>query len=252
MKNVQTKKDEVIQIITKSEDLANASGKFISKAICKCWTEDFVDEDSGEVVEIDRKEILFDKAKEITPTLIPQLLFHLQSGEVKEIEISNQKRAAYESSYGSRIYLAVAEIGPKLKKNKFLFAAPNIPISIEILKDFIELNFIGGYRIVSIKEFQTSLVLDDKMTEMSKINQEDSLNDEKFYHITAIVTMKDGYETKANVVVKTLDLDKALILLNKKLSETYKEEEFTSKLEEAKLLTVDHIIEDDFVLAYKQ
>lgn len=252
MKNVQTKKDEVISIITKSEELAHSAGKFISKAICKCWTEDFVDEDSGEVVTIDRKEILFDKAKEITPTLIPQLLFHLQSGEVKEIEISNQRRAGYESSYGSRIYVAVAEIGPKHKRTKFLFAAPNIPVSIEILKDYIELNFIGGYRIVSIKEFQTSLVLEDKMKEASKVNEEDALNDEKFYHITAIVTMQDGYETKSNVVVKTLDLDKALLLLNKRLTETYKEEEFTSKLEEAKLLTVDNIIEDDFVLAYKQ
>lgn len=252
MKTVQTKKDEVISKITTSEDLANMSGKFISKAIVKVWTEDFVDEDTSEVVQIERKEILFEKASEITQSLIPQLLFYLQSGEVKEIEISNQRRAAYESSYGARIYLVVAEIGPKHKKTKFLFAAPNIPVAIEILKDYVELNFIGGYRIVSIKEFQTSLVLEDNMTELTKVNEEDALNDEKFYHITAIVTMKDGYETKANVVVKTLDLDKALLLLNKRLSETYKEEEFTSKLEEAKLLTVDHIIEDDFVLAYKQ
>lgn len=253
MKTIQTRKDELVSIVTRSEDLQHSTGKFISKAICKVWIEDFVDEDSGEVVPIERKEILFDKAKEITPDTLSQLLFYIQSGEVKEIEISNQRRAAYESSYGTRIYLAVAEIGPKCKKNKFLFSASSIPVAVEVLKDYIELNFIGGYRIVSIKEFQTSLVLEDNLTEMSNCNpmEEDALNDEKFYHITAIVTAKDGFEHKANVVVKTLDLDKALVLLNKRLTET-REEEFTTKLEEAKLLTVDHIIEDEFTLAYKQ
>lgn len=248
----QTKKNEVVRTISRYEDLALTVGNFLNKAVCKEWVEDFVDEDSGEVVPIPRKEVIYDKGTEITNELVSSLLFYLQTGDIKEVEISNQRRSAYESVYGTRIYLAVAEIGPKHKKYKFLFSANSIPVSVDILKDYIELNFQGGYRIISIKEFQTSLILDDDLKKDGVGNEDDELlNKEKFYQITAIVIAEDGFENSTNAVVKTIDLDKALMLLNRKLVK-HVEGEFTLKLEEAKLLTVDCIIEDEFTMAYKE
>jgi hypothetical protein len=251
MDKIQTKKDEVILIIDKPEDLTKASGMFFHIGACKDWQESFVDEDTGEVVTIDRKEILYDRGTEITGDVYSSLLFHFQSGDIKRIEVSNQRRASYERVYGKQVYIAVAEIGQRDKKHKFLFSASSIPVSVEILKDYIELNFTGGYRIVSIKEFKTSIVLEDNLKDKQEIDavDDDILNKDKFYQINAIITNKDGFEYNANVVVKTQELDKALVILSQYLKEK-NDEEVTTKLEEAKLLTVDYIIEDEFVAAY--
>lgn len=253
MNTVQTKKDEVIKVISKYEEIPHSVGMYANKGITKNWVEDFVDEDTAEVVSIERKEILFDKGTELTPDVISQLLFYFQSGDIKEIEISNQKRAAYENSFGTRVYLAIAEIGIKRKKYKFLFSAANIPTSIEILKDYMELNFSGGYRIVSIKEFKTSIIIEDTLKKENEIlNDEDTLNNEKFYQITVISKNEDDYEYESDAVVKTIDLDKAIILFNRKLMEGRDDKDkFTSRLEEAKLLNVNYLIEDDFTLAYQ-
>ena len=163
MKDIQTRKDEVVETVTSTDEVMKLNGKYFKSHACKVWTEDFVDEDSGEIVPIERKEVIFESGTEITPTLISSLLFYLQSGELKSIEVSNQKRASYEIAAGRRIYLAVAEFDLGKKKSKFLFYANSIPSAIEVLKDYIELNFIGGYRVVSIKEFNTGVVLDDKL-----------------------------------------------------------------------------------------
>lgn len=252
MNIIQTKKNEVVSTIFTYAELSRVSGMFINKTICKGWKEDFVDESTGEVVSIERKQVLYDKGTEITPDLVSSLLFNFECGEIKEVEISNQRRSAYETSYGTRIYLAVAEVGPKAKKYKFLFSASSIPVSIEILKDYIELNFLTGYRIISLKEFQTDVILDDNLKKEGDISsEEDAMNEDKFYQITALVQNEDGYEYNANAVVRTTDLDKAIILLNRRLADKAGDEKFTTKLEEAKLINVDHIIEDEFTAAYK-
>lgn len=245
-----TKKDEIIKVISKYDDLSHTNGWFVGKPICKVWIEDFSDEDTGETVSIERKQVLYNKGTAITPDLVSELLFHFQCGDIKEVEISNQCRAAYEATYGTHVYLAVAEIGPKSKKYKFIFSATSIPVAIDILKDYIELNFIGGYRIGSIKEFQTELILEDNLKKEDS-SEEDSLNDDKFYQINALIQHEDGFEHSANVVVKTIDLDKALLLLNRRLESQFKGEQITSKLEEAKLINVDYIIDDEFLAAYK-
>ncbi|MDX9847434.1 MAG: hypothetical protein RBT74_10680 [Tenuifilaceae bacterium] len=249
MDKIQTKKDEVVKAISKYEELALVQGMFLREAVCKGWTEDFVDEDTSEVVTIERKEVLFDKATALTSDVVSKLLFYFQCGDVKEVVVSNQCRAAYEANYGTTTYIAVAEIGPKRKKYKFLFSASSIPVCVDILKDYIELNFLGGYRIISIKEFQTNLIVDDNLARENAPADEDALNKDKFYQITAIVSI-DEYEYSTNAVVKTLDLDKAMILLKRRIEEADQDQEISTRLEEAKLLSVDYIIENDFVAAY--
>lgn len=251
MDGISTKKNEVITFVNRYEDLTRATGLYANKAICKSWIEDFVDEDTGDVVSIERKEVLFERGTELKPDMVSQLLFYFQSGDVKEIELSNQRRGAYEATYGTRIYLAVAEIGMKKKKYKFIFSSCSIPVSMEILKDYIELNFEGGYRILSIKEFQTDIILEDSLKQVEEsMLEENTLNEDKFYQITALITEGEGYEYTSNAVVKTIDLEKALVLLDRKLKERSGEQKFGIKLEEAKLVSVDYIIDSDFVLAY--
>ncbi len=53
-------------------------GRKIAARVLKSWVEDFVDEDTGEVVSIERTEVLFERETEITEENIPQII---DSGE---------------------------------------------------------------------------------------------------------------------------------------------------------------------------
>ena len=55
-----------------------------------------MDDDTGEVVTIERNEILFERGKYIDNDLATEINFYLQSEDVKEVEVSNQRRLAYE------------------------------------------------------------------------------------------------------------------------------------------------------------
>ncbi len=55
-------------------NLKKCVGRKLAARLLKTWVEDFVDEDTGEVVSIDRNEIILDREKEITEDDIPLIL----------------------------------------------------------------------------------------------------------------------------------------------------------------------------------
>lgn len=92
---IQTRKDEVR---FKTSDIRRIIGKYLATNVLRTWNEDFVDDDTGEVVTIERNEILFERGKYIDNDLATEINFYLQSEDVKEVEVSNQRRLAYETS----------------------------------------------------------------------------------------------------------------------------------------------------------
>lgn len=58
--------------------LKKCIGRKIAARVLKSWVEDFVDEDTGEVVSIERNEVVIDREKEITEENIPEII---DSGE---------------------------------------------------------------------------------------------------------------------------------------------------------------------------
>ncbi len=54
--------------------LKNSIGRRLAARVLRTWTEDFVDEDTGEVVSIDRNEVLLERDSEITPEDIDVIL----------------------------------------------------------------------------------------------------------------------------------------------------------------------------------
>ncbi|ARS37394.1 DNA-directed RNA polymerase subunit beta [Pontibacter actiniarum] len=54
--------------------LKNSVGRRLAARVLRTWTEDFVDEDTGEVVSIDRNEVILERDSEITPEDIDIIL----------------------------------------------------------------------------------------------------------------------------------------------------------------------------------
>ena len=71
-------------------------GNYLAAPAVKTWTEDFIDEDTGEIVSIERHEVIFQKGTKIDADLAARIQFCIESGEIEDVEVSNQCRQAVE------------------------------------------------------------------------------------------------------------------------------------------------------------
>lgn len=275
---IETRKNEERYVTSDPRKMLNM---YLAKRVLKTWIEDFVDEDTGETVSIERNEILFERGDLIDQDRLAQIRFSMEADGITEVEVSNQKRIAQEqpSTY-LHPYIAQAEI--KDKKHKFLFYASTLDSALLILKDYIELNYSFGFTIVMVKEFDSCIILTDTLKErkldtlpldweeselsVEGDNEEDEKPDEKkFYQIESrIVFGNGGRESTYTFVVHTFNVDRAMMLITDYLKKEqdkreeeariagreYDKEEIHAMVESAKPIPVGRFIPQEFSMAY--
>ena len=77
----------------------------------------------------------------------------------------------------------------------------------------------------------------------------------KFYQIDTTVSIVDGSVTSPTFVVEAKDVDRAMVIINDFISKRIRDEEveeFEVKLETAKILSCNYIIEREFSMAYSE
>ena len=274
---IETKKNEERYVTSDPRMMLN---KYLAKRVLKGWTEDFVDEYTGQIVSIERNEVLFERGDLIDQDRLAQIRFYIEEGSITEVEVSNQKRIAIElHSTHLHPYIAQAEI--KDKKHKFLFYASTLDTALLILKDYIELNYSFGFNIVMVKEFDSCIILTDTLKErkldtlpldwgekdlsVEGDNEEDDKPDEKkFYQIEAKITFGEDGESFYTFVVHTFNVDRAMMLITNYLKSQqdkrekeakekgyeYEKKEIHAMVESAKPIPVGRYIPMEFSMAY--
>ncbi|WGU68220.1 hypothetical protein QIU18_00530 [Capnocytophaga canimorsus] len=136
------------EIITTS-DISQMRGKFLAKRLLRTWQEEFVDEDTGEAVTIERKELIMNKGTLLESDELSEINFFLQSGDIQEVEVSNiQRMGTFANGTGS-LWVVTAET---MNKNKnFYLGAKSVTQAQDIAIDYIEQNYDGVFHIVSVK-----------------------------------------------------------------------------------------------------
>ena len=203
---------------------------YLAKRVLKTWEESFIDEDTGETVTIERNEILFDRGTLIDQDTLAKIRFSMEADGIKEVEVSNQNRLAFENENSVLYpYIAQAQIGDK--KHKFLLYATGLENTCSILKDYIELNYMFGFTLTMVKEFDSCVILTDnlkerkvddaslaylkneitmaeyvdKMDDETEDSDEESKpNEKKFYQIETKITFTDGENEDERVQTSTL------------------------------------------------
>jgi len=273
---VETRKNEERYVTSDPRKMLN---KYLSKKVLKTWTEDFIDEDTGETVSIERNEILFERGTFIDQDLLVKIRFYMEAGDIKEVEVSNQKRIAFEqeSNY-LHPYIAQAEI--KDKKHKFLFYSSTLDAAMLILKDYIELNYSFAFTLTMIKEFDTCIILTDSLKERKidtlaldfeenknlsfEEEHEEKPDEKKFYQIETKITFSEDGEYFYTFVVHTFNVDRAMMIItdyfNKKQDEKEEEakkhrreferQEIHAMVEVAKPIPIGRFIPKEFSMAY--
>lgn len=238
---VETRKTEQRYTTSDPKEMLNM---FTASRVLKKYLEDFVDEDTGEVVSIERNEVLFERATLIDQDMLARINFCIAAGEITEVEVSNQRREAFclESTF---LYPYIAQVEIKDKKYKFLFYTCTVETGIALLRDYIELNYTGGFNILMIKQFDSCIIITDNLRELKidsigefyqKMNeafgeegdeqkeeveeQEIKADQKKFYQIECRIAYGNEGETSETVntfVVHTYNVDRAMILINNHL-----------------------------------
>lgn len=283
---VETRKDEVRYFTSEPKEMLN---KYLVADVLQKWTEDFMDEDTQEVVSIERTQKLFEKGRLIDQDLLTQISFHLQTGDIKEVEVSNQKRLAFEcQNTHLHPWQAQAEIGDK--KYKFLLYASGIANVIEILNDYIELNYASGFTLVMAKEMDSCIILTDTF-EKQKVDlekaylkdeisleeyveakdgakdEDEEVKEKKFYQLEVKITYSDDIETTQSFIVHTFDTDRALMIVSHYLKtweekrqkeheekgySKYEIRDFKLCIEKAGPMPVGAFVPKEFTMAYNE
>ena len=79
--------------------------KYLAECAVKTWTENFVDEDTGETTTIERNEVIFDRGTYIDESLLPKIMFSIQSEELKTVKVCENKPLAKRHNMQVRRYI---------------------------------------------------------------------------------------------------------------------------------------------------
>lgn len=259
-------------------------GKYINKNVQKIWMEDFLDADTGEVIQIERKDILFEKGKYIDQDVLAQIRFYIATDDIKEVEVSNQNRMGYEvGNYRLHPWRITLNIDDK--KHKLLLYAGGIDSALIIAKDYAELNYSGGFSIIAVKELDDFTILTDKFKKVDMTlaylkdevdvataieaegspESEEVLQEKRFFQIDTTVSYgQDEYEQPISFIVHACNIERAMMIINNHLAQfeeskvkaaneqglTYEKMEFKVSIEKASPFSVNRFVPEDFSKAY--
>lgn len=154
-----------------TSDPACMLNMFLTKDLKRSWVEQFLNDDTGELIDIERYEIVCEKGTLIDQDVLSSISFYMQSGDITEVEVSDQRRMAVEQyKYDQVLFKAKVQFGSK--KCTFLLNAHSVENVTEILRDYIELNYTKGFRIIGISEIDSCHVLVDNLKTRKQVNAE--------------------------------------------------------------------------------
>ena len=282
---IETRKTEIRYVTSDPKKMLNM---YLAKRVLKTWEESFIDEDTGETVTIERNEILFDRGTLIDQDTLAKIRFSMEADGIKEVEVSSQKRLAFENE-NKFLYPYIAQAQICDKKYKFLLYATGLENVCLILKDYIELNYQSGFTLTMAKEFDSCVILTDNLKErkvddatleelkdkyllgdsvtQEDDNEESKPDEKKFYQIETKITFGEEGEEEERIqtfVVNTLNVDRAMMLIThylknkeeecekqaKEKGHEFNKREIHAAIESAKPIPVGRFIPKEFSMAY--
>lgn len=152
------------EIVANEANLKNTVGRKLAARVLKTWTEDFVDEDTGEVVSIDRNEIILERdstIKEgdiatILATSVKSIIVHREDANAADYNIIYNTLQKDSSNSEKE---AVEQIYRQLRNTE----APDEATAREIIQGLFfsdkryDLGEVGRYRINTKLNLETSL-----------------------------------------------------------------------------------------------
>lgn len=142
-------------------------GLYLAEPLYKKWTEDFKDEDTDEIISIERTELLYNEGTYVNQDTQQRINFYYMDGTITEpIKLTNQRRQGFLASYNGNVpfYAKVYNDG---KTRKYLLRASGLRHAIRVVEDYQETRVNGPFFIKDIGRFETATFVEDEVRHMT-------------------------------------------------------------------------------------
>lgn len=147
---------------TETSDPRDMYGKYLAKPIVKTWKEQFIDQDTKEQVEVERRELLMESGTFIGKDVLAKIQFFMQADGIESVTVSNQRReGSLRPNSALRSYVVQMVWGETPRK--ILLRAQDINQAIEIANDFSELHSTQPFGFTAVKEVQGFIITENLM-----------------------------------------------------------------------------------------
>ena len=252
---IQTKKNE--NIITTS-DTSQMHKKYLVNNLFRTWPEPYVDPDTGEIIEVERSELVLKRGTYLDVDQLAVIQFHLQAGDVKEVTVSDQKRLGhFGTAWGVIPWQVTVQLG---KKYKVILLAQNIFQALDIVEDWAELKFDQVFSICSAKEFKQHYFIFDDDVRMVLENGVEIPEDESeeikhavysFYSVEVNAKLGEDNERDFRFLVYARDVDNAKVLIEKFLRGKVKETPYAQLPPFVDVLAAETLLQINVISATK-
>ena len=150
----------------RTKDPKEMLGKFLPKRVVKTWTEDFIDEDTGDTVSIERSQVIMEAGCKITQEKLQELMFAIQSGDIEDVEVSDEDvrpMNVHVSSCLIPFSLEFERWVVTIVKDHFVCYAQNISQAIRIATEFGQMyrGFSGCVHVNKVVKMDAKFVPDN-------------------------------------------------------------------------------------------
>lgn len=268
MEELKTRKDEVV---IKTNDITKLAGMYTRERVVRKWKEDVVD--GNDVVTIERTEHVMGKGELLDKEALAKISFYLQSGDIEEVEASNQQRKGQEVEYYRRWpWLVRYTIGAKTKEAWLCKTAGGAMAVLQAAKDFMELKVDDVFSINQVAAMNDGIIIEtEEPTEeerCSAMNEGEPIPEWTWWKLELRVDMVPVVEaddahstvTYATYIVKQATIEAALIEVENYMQEletkrrvkepTAPVRECVIAIQKAAPIKINGIIPEQFAAAY--
>lgn len=184
-------------------------GMYAAEDIRRHWTEEVVDEDAGEVIPVDRSELVLERGTLIDADVASRLAFHLQAGDIKEVAVTDVQRTARLYERGSFLPWKVAfAVGTKTET--LILYARSLDDASTIAKDYIERTRKGYFVLQTVTSFKECIVIEREFTEEEMRDADGNPIERAFYQLDTVAAWRDGDFAESHIFIALArDVDEA-------------------------------------------
>ena len=192
-------------------------GYYTTERVLKTWTEDHADKATGEIVSVERNEIIVERGTLVTPELTASIRFAYNAGDITApITLSDQQRQAEEGEIRwLQPFKVTAEIGGK--NRKFLLVAQSAARAIDVARDWIELNYKGTFGFTAVAMLRDVIIIEPEPVDAGDrdAGAADIEAEKQYYKADVDVTvrfMETGIDPETHnftCIIRTLNADTA-------------------------------------------
>lgn len=163
---------EQIEIIETSDPKVMLE-KWLAEPVLRKWTEDFVDESTGELVSVERTEPIITTGTYCSRDIVQLITFHLQAGDIETVKVSERPPLNKRTDLLTMNY--IVSVGSMLPQTEYIYVAgvQTPEEAAKVVTDYCKVysspNIVGDFTVNDCQLTPIIYLYDQQARERAKI-----------------------------------------------------------------------------------